>query len=159
VGQLVEAWPENWHRSRLFRVLSLGGYIGFDPPKVVSWLGALLLLCIATTHMYILIGQEVVYALAVSAGCLSAAASIGFGRNARVARAGWYLGDLLAAILVGVAVGTRVTGLPDLAAVTGRWDFAPATLALAFAVAFVALHASVQAGINIAYPQRQHWAD
>ncbi|EUA54741.1 putative membrane protein [Mycobacterium xenopi 4042] len=42
---------------------------------------------------------------------------------------------------------------------TGRWDFAPATFAFAFAGAFVAVHMSVLLGINVAYPQRQGWHD
>jgi ABC-type proline/glycine betaine transport system permease subunit len=49
--------------------------------------------------------------------------------------------------------------LPGLTAVTGRWDLAPATIALAFACAFLALHASAVLGINVAYPQRQQWED
>ena len=49
--------------------------------------------------------------------------------------------------------------LPAMTAMTGRWDFAPASFALAFAGALVALHASVLVGINVAYPQRQHWDD
>ena len=38
-GLLVETWPENWHRSRVFRVLSLGGYIAFDLAKTVTGFG------------------------------------------------------------------------------------------------------------------------
>jgi hypothetical protein len=43
VGLPVEAWPENRHRSRLFRVLSLGGYVAFDLPRAVTGLGVFLL--------------------------------------------------------------------------------------------------------------------
>jgi hypothetical protein len=44
-------------------------------------------------------------------------------------------------------------------AVTGRWDFAPGSLAGACALGFVAVHMSVLLGINVAYPQRQPWFD
>jgi hypothetical protein len=165
VGLLVETWPESWHRSRLFRVLSLGGYVAFDLPRVVTGLGAVLLLGIATAHVYILASEQalpayfVVYAVAMIAGCLSVAGSVGFGRDPRVAQAGWYFGDLLSVVFLGVAVGTRIVSLPGLAALTGRWDFVPVTFALAFAAAFVAVHGSVLVGINVAYPQRQQWND
>jgi hypothetical protein len=112
MGLLVETWPETWHRSRLFRVLSLGGYVAFDLPRVVTGLGAVLLLGIASTHVYILSGQPdlpwyfVVYAMVVAAGCVSAAGSIGFDRNHGVAQAGWYFGDLLSVVYLGVASGT-----------------------------------------------------
>jgi hypothetical protein len=165
VGFLVETWPENRHRSRLFRIVSLGGYVAFDLPRVVTGLGALLLIGIAATHVYLLTSQDtlpglfVVYAAAVIAGCVLAAGSMGIGRNPHVAQAGWYFGSLLSVIILGVDVATRIASLPGMTAVTGRWDFAPATFALAFAGAFIALHASVLLGINVAYPQRQQWED
>jgi len=165
VGHFVEAWPENWHRSRLFRVLSLGGYVAFDLPRAVTGLGALLLVGIAATHAYMWASQDglpryfQVYAAVVIAGCLLFAGSMGFGRNSHVAQAGWYFGSVLSVVILGLAVGTRVASLPGMTAMTGRWDFAPATFALAFAGAFIGLHASVLLGINVAYPQRQHWED
>jgi hypothetical protein len=165
VGLLVETWPESWHRSRLFRILSLGGYVAFDLPRLVTGLGAALLLGIATAHVYILAGEPalpryfVVYAIATIAGCLAVAGSIGFGRNPLVAQAGWFFGDLLAFVFLMVAVGTRMVSLPGLATLTGRWDFVPVTFALAFAAAFIAVHGSVLVGINVAYPQRQQWND
>lgn len=146
-------------------MLSLGGYIAFDLPRVVTGLGAVLLLGIATTHVYLLAGQEMVpwyftaYAAAVIAGCLIAAGIMGFGRNPRVAQAGWFLGSSLSVVILCVDIATRVASLPGMTAATGRWDFAPATFALAFACAFIGLHASVLLGINVAYPQRHHWED
>ena len=162
---LVETWPETWHRSRMFRVLSLGGYVAFNLPRAVTGLGALLLLGIAATHAYLLAGAATlpgyfaVYAAVVIACCLLAAAVMGFGRNPRVPKAGWYFGSLLSVVLLGLDLGTRVASLPGMTAATGRWDFAPATFVLAFAGAFIGLHASVLLGINVAYPQRQHWKD
>jgi hypothetical protein len=168
VGFLVESWPENWHRSRLFRVLSLGGYVAFDLPRVVTGLGAVLLAGIAAVHgylMYVVANQDslpvafVVYAVAVIAACLLAAASMGFARNSAVTQAGWFFGSLLSVVILGVDVATRIASLPGMTAVTGRWDVAPATFALAFAGAFVGLHGSVLLGVNVAYPRRQHWED
>ncbi|OBF87263.1 oxidoreductase [Mycobacterium sp. 852002-51163_SCH5372311] len=165
MGLLVETWPESWHRSRLFRLLSLGGYVAFDLPRVVTGLGAVLLLGIATAHGYILAsepllpGYFVAYAIFMIAGCLAVAGTIVFGRNPGVAQAGWYFGDLLSVVFLGVAVGTRIVSLSGLAALTGRWDFVPVTFALAFAAAFIAVHGSVLVGINVAYPRRQQWSD
>jgi hypothetical protein len=76
-----------------------------------------------------------------------------------VAQAGWYFGSPLSVVILGLDGATRVASLPAMTAMTGRWDFAPASFALAFAGALVALHASVLVGINVAYPQRQHWDD
>ncbi|MCV7090731.1 hypothetical protein [Mycobacterium interjectum] len=168
MGFLVRSWPENWHRSRLFRVLSLGGYVAFDLPRVVTGLGVALLAGIAATHVYLMYsmagrdalpGAFVVYAVAVIAACPLAAGSMGFGRNVAVAQAGWYFGSALSVVILGVDVATRVAALPGLTAVTGRWDVAPATFTLAFAGAFLGLHASVLLGINVAYPRRQRWED
>ncbi|BBZ49049.1 oxidoreductase [Mycobacterium heidelbergense] len=145
--------------------LGLGGYVAFDLPRVVAGLGAALLLGIAATHAYLLGGREplpryfVVYAAAVIAGCLLAAGGIEFGRNPRVAQAGWLLGSLLSVVILGVDVGTRWASVPSLTTMTGRWDFAPATCVLACAGAFLGVHASVLLGINVAYPQRRHWED
>jgi hypothetical protein len=165
VGLLVETWPESWHRSRLFRVLSLGGYVAFDLPRVVTGLGTALLLGVAAAHGYMLAAEPglpvyfVVYAIVMIAGCLAGAGSVWFGRDPRVAQAGWFFGDLLSVVFLGVAVGTRVVSLPGLVALTGRWDVVPVTFALAFAAAFIAVHGSVLVGINVAYPQRQQWND
>ncbi|WP_241523478.1 oxidoreductase [Mycobacterium sp. IEC1808] len=168
VGFLVESWPESWHRSRVFRVLSLGGYVAFNLPRVVTGLGAILLVGVAATHAYALATQAtrdalpwyfVVYAVAVIAGCLLVGLALWVGRNHHVAQAGWYFGSLLSVVVIGVDVLTRVVYLPALTGMTGRWDFAPASFAFAFAGAFLALHTTVLLGINVAYPQRQRWED
>jgi ABC-type proline/glycine betaine transport system permease subunit len=62
-------------------------------------------------------------------------------------------------MFIGIYLASRAVSLPGLVAVTGRWDFAPGTFALAFAAAFVGVHLSVLLGINVAYPQRQGWLD
>lgn len=152
----------------MFRVLSLGGYVAFDLPRVVTGLGAALLAGIVAVHgylMYVVANRGalplafVVYAVAVIVACLLVAFSMGFGRNPAVTQAAWYFGSLLSVVLLGVDVATRITSLPGMTAVTGRWDVAPATFALAFAGAFIGLHVSVLLGINVAYPRRQHWED
>ncbi|WP_454561495.1 oxidoreductase [Mycobacterium haemophilum] len=165
MGLLVEMRPKKWHRGRLNQVLRLGGYVAFDFPRAVAGLGAALLVGIAATHLYILTNQPtvswyfMVYAYVMIASCVLAGGSIGFGRKLRVAQSGWYFGSLISVVVLIVDTVTRVVSLPGLTAMTGRWDFAPATVALALAGAFAALHASVLLGINVAYPQRQHWED
>ncbi|OBF53314.1 oxidoreductase [Mycobacterium sp. 852002-50816_SCH5313054-b] len=152
----------------MFRILSLGGYVAFDLPRVVTGLGAALLAGVAAVHGYLMYAVAnrdalpaafVVYAGAVIAACLLAAIGMAFGRNPAVTQAGWYFGSLLSAGILGVDVATRIASLPGMTAVTGRWDVAPATFALAFAGAFIGLHVSVLLGINVAYPRRQHWDD
>ncbi|WP_231971120.1 oxidoreductase [Mycobacterium sp. E3198] len=168
VGFLVGSWPEKWHRSRVFRVLSLGGYVAFDLPRLVTGLGAALLAGIAAVHGYLLYvvadqgalpAAFVGYAAAVIAACLAAAAAMAYGRKPAVAQAGWYFGSLLSCAILGIDVATRIAGVPGMPAVTGHWDVAPATFALAFAGAFVGLHGSVLLGINVAYPRQRHWED
>ncbi|OBI19691.1 oxidoreductase [Mycobacterium sp. E2327] len=152
----------------MFRVLSLGGYVAFDLPRVVTGLGAILLVGVAATHVYVLATQPAqgalpwylaVYAAAVIAGCLLVGLALWVGRNPHVAQVGWYFGSLLSVVVIGVDLLTRVVYLPALTGMTGRWDFAPASFAFAFAGAFLALHTTVLLGINVAYPQRQLWED
>lgn len=164
MGFLVQSWPENWHRSRLFRVLSLGGYVAFDLPRVTTGSGAALLVSIAATHVYLVAAEAtpwyfVAYVAAVAAVCLLTAGALWFARSHVVAQGSWYAGSGLSVVIVGVDIATRVGRLPGMTALTGRWDVAPATFALAFACAFLALHASVLLGINVAYPHRQRWED
>jgi hypothetical protein len=71
----------------------------------------------------------------------------------------WFVGDLISVLFLGLYLASRAVSLPGLVAVTGRWDFAPGTFALAFAAAFLALHMSVLLRINVAYPQQQGWQD
>lgn len=146
-------------------MLSLGGYVAFDLPRVVTGLGAALLLGIAATHVYLLLDRDtppwyfVLYVLAVIAGCLLIVGGMAFGRNPRVPQASWLVGSLLSVVVLGVDVATRWARLPGLTDVTGRWDVAPAAFTLGLACAFIGLHGSVLLGINVAYPHRQHWED
>lgn len=152
-------------RSQLYDWLRLKGYVAFNVPRAVTGLGASLLLGIAALHVYVLVTRSMssafflAYTVAVVACCLLAAAALGFGRNPGIPRAAWLLGDALSVAYLTIYLATRLAPLPGLVAVTGRWDFAPGTLAGALALVFVTIHLSVLLGINVAYPQRQQWTD
>jgi hypothetical protein len=161
----VSAVIERWKRSKLYELLRLRGYVAFNLPRTVSVLGAALLIGIAAVHVYVLTSQPAlpmyffVYTAILGACCLLTAASLWLGRNPRVPQLAWFFGDLVSVVFVGLYVASRTTALPGLVSVTGRWDFAPGTLAGAFALGFVAIHMSVLLGINVAYPRRQPWFD
>lgn len=152
-------------RSQVYEWLRLKGYVAFNLPRTVTMLGAALLMGIAAAHGYVLASQPavpayfVVYTAAVIACCVLAAAAAWFGRNPRVPQWGWLFGDLISVVFIGTYLASRAASLPGLVAVTGRWDFAPGTLAGAFALAFITVHMSVLLGINVAYPKRQQWSD
>lgn len=151
--------------SRLYDWLRLKGYVAFDLPRTVTALGALLLLGVAAAHAYIATTQSglpmyfEVYCLSLIIGCLVIAGGVWSGFNRFLPQLSWFLGDLLALSFLGLYLVTRMTSLPRLVALTGRWDFAPGTFTMAFAGAFVALHMSVLLRINVAYPNRQGWQD
>jgi hypothetical protein len=161
----VGAVIERWKGSRLYEWLRLKGYVAFNLPRTVSMLGAALLIGIAAAHVYVLTSQWALpmyffaYATIVLGCCLLAATAMWLGRNPRVPPLAWLFGDLISVVFLGVYLVSRAVTLPGLVAVTGRWDFAPGTLAGAFALGFVAVHMSVLLGINVAYPQRQQWSD
>jgi hypothetical protein len=152
-------------RSQLYEWLRLKGYVAFNLPRLVTMLGAALLTGIAAIHVYVLISRPLLpmyfaaYTVAVAGCCLLIAVALWLARNPRVPRAAWLSGDAVSALFLGVYLGSRAVSLPGLAAVTGRWDFAPGTLAGALALVFITVHMSVLLGINVAYPQRQHWSD
>jgi hypothetical protein len=143
--------------------LRLGGYVAFDLPRTTTALGGLLLSGLVTTHIYVVLTQMTVpayflaYCAVLIVGCLLAAGAMwthGF-----PSRLGWFLGSLVCVLFVATYAISRVASVAGLVAVTGRWDFAPGTLALAFACGFVLLHMSVLLGINVAYPRRRLWRD
>ncbi len=154
-----------WKSSRVYDWLRLKGYVAFDLPGLVTALGGFLLLAIAAAHAYVATtkaGLPVyfrVYSILLIVGCLVVAGGMWLRLTPRVPQLSWFLGDLLSVLFIGIYLATRVTSLQGLAAVTGRWDLAPGTFALAFAGAFVALHMSVLLRINVAYPDRQGWQD
>ncbi len=156
---------ERWKRSGLYEWLRLKGYVAFNLPRTVTMLGATLLIGIAAAHVYVLTSQTalpmyfVVYTAALLVCCLLTAAAMWLGRKPKVARLGWFFGDVVCVVFLGMYLVSRAASLPGLVAVTGRWDFAPGTLAGAAALGFIAVHMSVLLGINVAYPQRQQWTD
>jgi hypothetical protein len=161
----VRAVIERWKRSQLYEWLRLKGYVAFNLPRTVTTLGAALLTGIATAHVYVLTSRPslptsfVVYTAILGPCCLLTASFLWLGRNPRVPQLGWFFGDLVSVVFLGVYLASRAMPLPGLVAVTGRWDFAPGTFAGAFALGFIAVHMSVLLGINVAYPQRQPWLD
>jgi hypothetical protein len=152
-------------RTQMYEWMRLKGYVAFNLPRVVTGLGAGLLSGIAAVHVYVLVSRPAlsavfaVYTGLVVAWCLLAVAAMGFAANPRIPQLGWFVGDAVSIVYLAVYLATRPTALPGLVAVTGRWDFAPGTLAGALALGFVAVHMSVLLGINVAYPQRQQWSD
>lgn len=152
-------------RGRLYRTLTLGGYVAFNLPRTVTAAGGALLAGVAATHAYVLVSEPglsayfVVYSVALIVGCLLAAGAMWLALNPQVPQLGWFLGDLVSVIFLGVYLASRTPSLPGLVAVTGRWDVAPGTLALACAGAFVGLHISVLLGINVAFGQHRDWHD
>jgi hypothetical protein len=162
----VSAVIERWKHSRPYEWLRLKGYVAFNLPRTVTVLGTALLMGIVATHVYVLTSSQtalplyfVVYTATLLACCLLAAAALWIGRNPRVPQLGWFFGDLVSVVFLGLYLASRPATLPGLVAVTGRWDFAPGTFASAFALGFIAVHMSVLLGINVAYPQRQPWFD
>jgi hypothetical protein len=156
---------ELWKRSRIYRMLRLGGYVAFNVPRAVTALGGVLLLGIVVAHLYVLTRETalplyfVVYAVLLIAGCLLAAGAMWLAVNPLVPQLGWLLGDLVSVIFLGLYLASRPMSLPGLVALTGRWDVAPGSWAGACALGFVAVHMSVLLGINVAYAQRQNWHD
>lgn len=162
---MLGAVIDRWKRSQLYELLRLKGYVAFNLPRTVSMLGAGLLIGIALVHLYVLASQPAlpmyffVYFAILEVCCLLTAASLWLGRNPRVPQLGWFFGDVISVVFLGLYLASRPAPLPGLVAVTGRWDFAPGTFAGAFALGFIAVHMTVLLGINVAYPQRQQWFD
>ncbi len=154
-----------WRRIFSSPLLTLNGWIAFDLPRTVTALGASLLIGIAAAHVYVLTTQSapplyfIVYCIALIIGCPVIAGSMGFVLKPVVTQVGWYAGSALCIVFLGIYLASRLISLPGLIAVSGRWDFAPGTLAMAFAAGFIAVHTTVLSGINVAYPRRQGWQD
>jgi hypothetical protein len=165
VGPVDKMLVRLWERSRVYRMLRLGGYVAFNLPRTVTALGGLLLLGIVVTHLYALTTESalpvyfIVYAALLIVGCLLAAGAMWFAPNPRVPQLGWFFGDLVSVVFLGLYLASRAASLPGLVALTGRWDLAPGSFAAAFGLGFIAVHMSVLLGINVAYPQRQNWHD
>lgn len=149
-----------WRRIFALPVLRLNGYVAFDLPRTVTAVGAPLLTGVAAVHVYLLATQPDVpmyfvgYVAVLAAGCLVAVAAMASG-----AGSGWYLGSAVCLGFLGVYLVSRFAGPPGLVALTGRWDVAPGSLAMALAAGFLAVHTTVLSGVNAAFPHRQGWHD
>lgn len=154
-----------WRRIFSSPLLTLNGWVAFNLPRTVTALGTALLTGIVAVHVYTLTSGSALpwlfigYCAALIVGCLGAAGMMWFGLKPAATQLGWYLGSALCATFLGIYLASRLLSLPGLGALTGRWDFAPGTLAMAFAAGFIAVHTTVLSGVNVAYPQRQDWHD
>lgn len=165
VGHVLHRGAALWRAALSSPVLTLNGWVKFNLPRTVTLIGEALLVGLVAVHAYVLTSQEglpgyfSIYLAVLTAGCLVAAGALAFGLRPYVAHAGWYLGSAVCLGFVVVYLVSRWVSLSGLEALTGRWDFAPGTLAMALALAFVAVHTTVLSGINVAYPQRRNWVD
>ena len=154
-----------WQRFLSSPVLTLNGWVAFNLPRTVTALGGGLLTGLVGVHVYMLAAEPdlpryfVAYVLVLTAACLTAASAMVVGIKPAVPQAGWYLGSLVCSAFLALYLVTRWVGLPGLATMTARWDFAPGTLGMACAAAFIVVHTTVLSGINVAYPRRQQWYD
>ena len=146
-------------------VLTLNGWVAFNLPRTVTALGGSLLMGLVAVHAYVFTRQPgvppyfAVYSALLTVCCLTAAAAMVFALKPRVPQVGWYFGSLICLAFLAIYLVSRWVSLPGLEALTGRWDLAPGTFAMAFAAGFIAVHTTVLSGINVAYPQRQQWYD
>lgn len=156
---------KTWHRVWSLPVFTLNGYVAFNLPRAVTALGASVLIGIVALHCYLLGARPdlplyfVIYCAVLALGCLMAVAHMAFGRSQPATQRGWYLGSAVCLGFLAVYLASRFIRLPSLVALTGRWDLAPGSLAMALAAGFIAVHITVLSGINVAYPQRQGWHD
>jgi hypothetical protein len=146
----------------MYRLLMAYRYMAFDLPQLTTTLGVLSLLGTAAVHLYLLGATAslpaylAAYFAALALVCIASAAMMVLGR---FARRGWLLGSLVSVVFLVVYILTRFTGLPEAPGVKGWWDFPSGTTAIGCAVLFVAVHASVLLGINVAHPQKRDWHD
>lgn len=157
----VKMWRRIWSSP----VLTLNGYVAFDLPRTVTGLGASLLTGLAAVHAYVWATRPdlplyfLVYVVGLCATCLGAAAAMAIRIRPAVPQAGWYAASMVCMAFLVIYVVSRLVTVAGLVAVTGRWDLAPGTLAMALAGGVIAVHTTVLSGINVAYPQRQNWHD
>lgn len=139
--------------------------IAFNLPRTVTLAADAALLGLGATHGYVLAtvpqapGYLAAYCLAVAVGCLAAAGMTWIDAGRLSPALGWLAGGLISAAFVIGYLITRLIRLPGLPQLTGRWDLAPGSLALACAGGFLVLALSVRTGVNVAFGQHREWAD
>lgn len=137
--------------------------IAFNLPRTVTLAADAALLGLAATHGYVLATATdppeyfAVYCVAVIIGCVVAAGTTWIDVDHIVPAGGWMAGGVICtAVVIGYPIG-RLVDLAGLPALTGRWDLAPGSLALACAAAFLGLYLTVLSGVNVAFGQRRGW--
>ena len=119
----VGAGARRIKRSQLYEWLRLKGYVAFNLPRLVTTLGAALLMGIAGVHIYVLISRPAlptyfaVYTAAVAGCCLLTAVALWLARNPRVPQAAWLFGDLFSVVFLCLYLVSRAVTLPGLVAV------------------------------------------
>lgn len=165
VGILGRLGRRVWQAVFSSPLLTLNGYVAFDLPRAVTGLGASLLMGVVAVHVYLLATEPalpayfLIYAAVLIAACVAAACAMVMAFKPLVPQLGWFFGSLVCTVFLVIYLVSRFVSLPGLVALTGRWDVAPWTMAMALAGGFVAVHTTVLSGINVAYPQRQNWHD
>lgn len=138
--------------------------IAFNLPRTVTLAADLALLGLAAVHGYVLLRQPdpagyfEAYCVAVIIGCVCTAA-VTWIDTGGIPTAAWLAGSVLCTAFVIGYLSSRLVSLPDLPTLTGRWDLAPGSLALACAAGFLAVHLTVLLRINVAFGQRRQWGD
>lgn len=139
--------------------------VAFNLPRTVTLAADAALLGVAGTHGYVLAtaagrpGYFAVYCAAVMLGCVVAAGLTVIDVDDVVPKLGWLAGGAVCTVSVIGYLISRLVRMPGLPELTGRWDVAPASLALACAAMFSVLQLSVLAGVNVAFGQRRAWYD
>ncbi len=150
------------------QLISFYRYIAFNAPRVTTAAGTVLLLGVAAIRLYWLVGGFPVpvypaylgwyLGLLVVVAAL-AAGSMVIGPRPGLVRLGWVLGSVVSVVSIAVYVTSRTLGLPGLPQLLHWWDYPLGSFAMVLAALFIALHASVVTGMNVAYPQRRDWHD
>jgi hypothetical protein len=142
------------------KLISFYRYISFNSPRVITGSGAVLVLGVGAIHLYLLVVSSGVpvylraYFAVLTAAAALAAVGMLTGRTL-----GWVLGSLVSAAAIAMYVASRTIGLPGLPQLVGWWDYPLGTFSMMLAALLLSLHFSVLTGMNVAYPQRQHWHD
>ena len=108
-----------WRRGRVYRILSLGGYVAFNLPRVVTALGSVLVLGLAVAHVYVLVRAAeppayfVVYSAALITVCALTVVALWSAFNPGLPQHGWQLGSLLCAVYGGLYLVNRAASCPD----------------------------------------------
>lgn len=136
--------------------------VAFDLPRTVTASGIALLLGIVAVLIGTIVttserpGLLVVYVITLTVVLAASAAAMLLPARST---GGWLLGSAGAAFFVVTYAGSRFVAPAGAPQAQAGWDYAPGTAALGFGLLFLALHASVLLGVNVAHPRSQGWHD